>query len=136
MDISGLTSAYTDYLTNQASSSSVDALKDKLTTDYSTATDDELLDACKQFEAYFLEQVFKGMQKTIPESEYSSSSTSTLVDYYKDSMIQELAAQSTETNSIGLAQTMYEQMKRNYQVNITEVETATETVTETATDNA
>ena len=32
-------------------------------------------------------------------------------------MIQELAKQSTETNSIGLAQTMYEQMKRNYSMN-------------------
>lgn len=125
MDIGGLTSAYTDYLTNQAGNSKVDALKDKLTTDYSKTTDEELLDACKQFEAYFLEQVFKGMQKTIPESEYSSSSTSTLVDYYKDNMIQELAKQSTETNSIGLAQTMYEQMKRNYQADIREAETAT-----------
>lgn len=125
MDIGGLTTAYTDYLTNQATNSNVDALKDKLTTDYSKATDEELLDACKQFEAYFLEQVFKGMQKTIPESEYSSSSTSALVDYHKDNMIQELAKQSTETNSIGLAQTMYEQMKRNYQMDIKEAEITT-----------
>lgn len=116
MDISGLTSAYTDMLTNQANSSKADALKDKLNTDYSKATDEELMAACKQFEAYFLEQVFKGMERTVPESQFSSSSTSTLVDYYKDSMIQELATQSTETNSIGLAQTMYEQMKRNYQM--------------------
>ena len=116
MDISGLTSAYTDYLTSTANSNKTDALKDKLNTDYSKASDEELMNACKQFEAYFVEQVFKGMQKTIPESEFSSSSTSTLVDYFKDNMIQELAAQSTETNSIGLAQTMYEQMKRNYQV--------------------
>lgn len=127
MDISGLTSAYTDYLTNQADNTKVNDLKDKLATDYSKATDEELMEACKQFEAYFLEQVFKGMEKTIPESEYSSSSTSTLVDYHKDNMIQELAAQSTETNSIGLAQTMYEQMKRNYQMDIKEAEVATET---------
>lgn len=131
MDISGLSSAYTDYLTSQASNSKTDALKDQLNTDYSKATDEELMAACKQFEAYFLEQVFKGMQKTIPESEYSSSSTSTLVDYYKDNMIQELAAQSTETNSIGLAQTMYEQMKRNYQMDIQEVEQETDSTVKT-----
>lgn len=131
MDISGLNSMYTDYLTNQANSSKTDALKDKLNTDYSKATDDELMEACKQFEAYFVEQVFKGMQKTIPESEFSSSSTSTLVDYFKDNMIQELAAQSTETNSIGLAQTMYEQMKRNYQVDIKEAEQSAESVVKT-----
>ncbi len=127
MDISGLTSAYTDYLTNQASGSNIDALKNKLTTDNSTATDEELMDACKQFEAYFIEQVFKGMEKTIPESEYTSSSTSTLVDYHKDNMIQKLAAQSAETNSIGLAQSMFEQMKRNYQMDIQQAEAAMET---------
>jgi len=120
MDMSGINSAYTDYLTGQITGTKTDALKDKLNTDYSKATDEELMAACKQFEAYFLEQVFKGMQKTIPESEFSSSSTSTLVDYYKDNMIQELATQSTETNSIGLAQTMYEQMKRNYQSELQE----------------
>ena len=131
MDISGLTSAYTDYLTTQANSSKTDALKDKLNTDYSKATDEELMAACKQFEAYFVEQVFKGMQKTIPESEYSSSSTSTLVDYFKDNMIQELAAQNTETNSIGLAQTMYDQIKRNYQMDIQEVAQETDSATKT-----
>lgn len=124
MDINGLTSAYTDYLKNQANVSKADALKDKLNTDYSNATEKELMDACKQFEAYFLEQVFKGMQKTVPESQFSSSSTASLVDYYKDNMIQELAAQSTETNSIGLAQMMYEQMKRNYQVEQPETDSA------------
>lgn len=127
MDISGLTSSYTDLLMNQAKSSKADALKDKLNTDYSKATDEELMDACKQFEAYFLEQVLKGMEKTIPESQFSSSSTSSLVDYYKGNMIQELAKQSTETNSIGLAQTMYEQMKRNYQMENPETESTEQT---------
>ncbi len=117
MDIGGLNSNYTDYLTSGVKNSQADALRDQLKTDYSKATDEELMNACKQFEAYFLEQVFKGMQKTVPESQFSSSSTSSLVDYYKDNMIQELAKQSTETNSIGLAQTMYEQMKRNYSMN-------------------
>lgn len=117
MDIGGLNSNYTDYLTSGVKNSQADALRDQLKTDYSKATDDELMNACKQFEAYFLEQVFKGMQKTVPESQFSSSATSSLVDYYKDNMIQELAKQSTETNSIGLAQTMYEQMKRNYSMN-------------------
>ncbi len=117
MDIGGLNSNYTDYLTSGVKNSQADALRDQLKTDYSKATDEELMNACKQFEAYFLEQVFKGMQKTVPESQFSSSATSSLVDYYKDNMIQELAKQSTETNSIGLAQTMYEQMKRNYSMN-------------------
>ena len=114
MDFSNITGMYSDrYSTaaNQAASN----LQNKLSgVDYSKATDDELMDACKQFEAYFLEQMFKEMVKTIPQSEESSSYTSSLVDYYKDNMIQEIASNSTEQNSLGLAQMLYEQMKRNY----------------------
>ena len=64
--------------------------------------------------AYFLEQMFKEMMKTIPESDETSSSNSQLMDYYKDEMVQQIASDSTEQNSLGLAQMLYEQMKRNY----------------------
>lgn len=84
--------------------------------DYSNATDDELMEVCKEFEAYFLEQMYKEMMKTIPESELTSSSSSTLVNYYKDEMIKEISAQTAEQSNMGLAQTLYEQMKRNYEV--------------------
>lgn len=118
MDINGLGSFYTDMVTDKANS---DAATSKLrnslsTTDYSNASDEELMDACKQFESYFLEQVFKEMQKTIPNSEDESSSTSSMVDYFKDKTIQDLSAQSTEQNSLGLAQMLFEQMKRNYDI--------------------
>lgn len=110
MDIGSL-GLYTSYVNEEAAASKKEASLN-LNKDYSKATEDELMDACKQFEAYFLEQVFKEMVKTIPKSEESSNST--LVDYFKDNMIQELAAESTETNSLGLAQTLYEQMKVTY----------------------
>ncbi len=113
MDISNITSMYND-IYGSASTQSSSKLENKLNTDYSQATDDELMDVCKQFEAYFLEQMFKEMVKTIPSEEESSGSTSGMLDYYKDQMIQNLAADSTEQNSLGLAQTLYEQMRRNY----------------------
>lgn len=115
MDVGGLTSAYTDFIATQADGAD-NKVQDKLNSDYANATSDELMDACKQFEAYFLEQMFKSMMKTVPESEYSSASTSTMMDYYKDNMLQELASESTEQNSLGLAQMLYEQMKRNYDI--------------------
>ena len=46
--------------------------------------------------------------------EEDSGSSSQLVDYFKDSAIETLAGESTEKNSLGLAQMLYEQMKRNY----------------------
>ena len=114
MDIGNITSAYNDVYAN-ASSQTASKLENQLQTDYSKATDDELMDACKQFEAYFLEQMFKEMVKTVPESETSSGATSSLLDYCKDEMVKNIAAESTEQNSLGLAQMLYEQMKRNYE---------------------
>lgn len=113
MDIGNITSMYSDiYATSVNQSTS--KLEGKLDGDYSKATDDELMEVCKDFEAYFLEQMFKEMVKTIPGEEESSGSTSTMVDYYKDQMIQNIASDSTKQNSLGLAQMLYEQMRRNY----------------------
>lgn len=114
MDIGNISGMYSDIL-NTNNQSSI-KLENKLNADLSKVADDELMDACKQFEAYFVEQMFKSMVKTVPKNEEMSASTSTLTDYYKDEMLRELATDSTETNSLGLAQTLYEQMKRNYEL--------------------
>ncbi len=113
MDIGGI-STYTDYLQSQSTAET--KLKETIDgTNYAQASDDELLDACKQFEAYFLEQVFKEMQKTVDVFKADSKDpNNNLVDYFQDNAIQELAATSTELQGLGLAQTLYEQMKRNY----------------------
>jgi flagellar protein FlgJ len=115
MDISSIygSSALDSTAYTNAANQTASKLQNQLNgSDYTT--DDELMDACKQFEAYFLEQMFKEMMKTIPESDETSSSNSQLMDYYKDEMVQQIASDSTEQNSLGLAQMLYEQMKRNY----------------------
>ncbi|MCM1113338.1 MAG: rod-binding protein [Muribaculum sp.] len=114
MDINNLTDYKDLYSSANATASK---LENQLKSDYSKATDDELMDACKQFEAYFLEQMFKEMMKTIPKSEDSSGPNANMLDYFQDEMIQNIAATSTEQNSLGLAQMLYEQMKINYGVN-------------------
>lgn len=114
IDLSGLSSPYSDMLSSQLKDTATSKLQNTVSADYTNSTEEELMDACKEFEAYFLEQVFKGMEKTVMKSDEGDSSTSNLVDYFKDSTIQELASQSTESNSLGLAQMLFEQMKRNY----------------------
>ncbi len=112
MDISSISSGASDYF-DQLSSTTSSSMSTSLDADYTNATDEELMDACKEFEAYFLEQMFKEMQKTIPESEDEDATTAQLTDYFGDTMIQEIAKTSTDTNPLGLAQMLYEQMKRN-----------------------
>ena len=84
--------------------------------DYSQASEEELYDVCKQFESYFVEPVIKQMEKMIPESD-EDSTASKYMDYFGDTLYQELAEDVTESNNgegIGIAKTLYEQMKRNY----------------------
>lgn len=100
---------------------SASKLQDKLEGDYSKASNEELMDVCKEFEAYFLEQMFKEMMKTIPSSEESSGSTESMMSYYKDELVKNLASDSTEQNSLGLAQMLYNQMCRNYGLDIENV---------------
>lgn len=120
MDFSNITSMYSDVYAN-AANQSASKLQNKLNkTEYSTATDEELMDACKQFEAYFIEQMYKAMLKTIPENGETSNYTSTMMDYYKDQMVQGIAEQTTEQSGLGLAQMLYEQMRRNYGLDATE----------------
>ena len=62
-----------------------------------------------------MEQMYKGMMKTVPNQENSSNYTAPLMDYYKDQMLQSMAAETTKQNGgLGLAQMLYEQMKRNF----------------------
>ena len=117
MDISGLSNIYTEYLNQQTDNVSAKKMQDTVSKDYSQASDKELLDVCKQFEAYFLEQVFKEMQKTVDcfkDESSESGPNNNLVNFFKDETITELASTSTETQGLGLAQMLYEQMKRNY----------------------
>ena len=116
MDINGMGTYYQDLVSTSSATTQAQTLKNQVeNSDLTKATDEELLNVCKQFEAYFLEQVYKGMEKTIPKSELNSdASTSSLVDYFKGTTIQQIAEESTENNSLGIAQMLYEQMKRNY----------------------
>ena len=114
MDISGLSNIYTEYLNQQTDNVSSKKMQDTVSKDYSKATDEELLDVCKQFEAYFMEQVFKQMEKTIIKDESSTGTSTALVDYFKDSALQELTNTAADTQGLGIAQMLYEQMKRNY----------------------
>lgn len=117
MDISGLNAAFGEYSKQISGNNAAEQFKNKVSNkDYANATDEELMKACKEFEAYFVELMFKEMMKTVPESELSSGANTTLVNYYKDELVKDVAKQSVGQSNFGLAQTLYEQMKRNYEV--------------------
>ncbi len=104
--------------------------------DYSTASDEELMEACKSFEAYFLEQAFKGMEKMIPKSDENTSTGTSYVDMFKDNLYQEYAEKATERgDGIGIAKMLYEQMKRNYSTTVIPEASATADTADTSKNN-
>lgn len=115
MDISNI-SSLTDYYTSVTGEAGATELARSLSGRAENAsTDDELMDVCKQFESYMLEQVFKHMDKTVMRNnDGKDASTENLVDYFRSRSIQELASQSTEKQGLGIAQQLYEQLRRNY----------------------
>ena len=115
MDIPNLTSPYGDLYAN-AKNQAASKLESELKSDYSKATDEELMDACKQFESYLWEQVYKEMTKSVKlfGDDEDDGYASNMVDYFKDSVIQEISEQTASQGSNSLAQLLYEQAKRNY----------------------
>ncbi len=115
---SGIGSYYMDSVSDTSSSTS-ELEKTLGSGDLSNASDDELMQVCKDFESYFIEQMFKSMEKMIPkdEDEDKSSSMSSMTDYYKEEMMSKYAEYASESDGgkgLGIAQTLYEQMKRTY----------------------
>ncbi len=118
-------SAYTNYMTDanrvaaetlQKNLQNVQNARSANGTD-KTKEDDALFDACKQFEAYLWEQVYKEMQKTVDIfSDDEDGYASQMVDYFKDSVIQQISAQTATQGSNSLAQMLYEQAKINYNI--------------------
>lgn len=120
-------STYTNQTTN--------SISNKLnSTDFSKASDDELMEVCKDFESYFVEQMLKSMAKMssvdgsnsdniyaslFGVTEDSDSGMNTLSSYFGYELMSSMADKVVENQSgkgLGIAQTLYEQMKRNYSV--------------------
>ena len=75
-----------------------------------SATDEELMEVCKEFEAYLVEQVFDRMKDAMTDSEEEESD---YLNYFGDMMYQEYANTVAQNGELGLAQQLYESMKRN-----------------------
>lgn len=74
------------------------------------ATDEEMMAACKEFEAYMIEQVYKQMEKTVMKADEKEND---YMSYFSDLRIQQYAKVASDQGTIGLAQQLYEAMKRN-----------------------
>ena len=99
----------TDYsaVINQTQTSGLESTLNNVSK--TTSSDDEMMEACKEFEAYMIEQIYKSMEKTIMKAEEEGD----YEEYFGDMLIQEYAKTATEQGTFGLANQLYEAMVRN-----------------------
>ena len=119
LDIKGLNAtAVTEFAMQESKNASSTLLQNKIQSTSKDSTDEELWAACKGFEAYFLEQMYKEMQKSVdalkPDS--NDKSTDTLVSFFKDQTLQDICADSVDSQSNGFAKMLFENLKRNYDI--------------------
>ena len=108
MDISiGTESLYSTNLKTATDKVKAENLQDKLKS--KAATDEEIMEACKSFEAYMLEQAFNEMKKTIPDNGVKNP----YLEQFGGKLYEEYAKNATEDEGIGIAKMLYEAMKRN-----------------------
>lgn len=104
------------YLTNY----SVDAnmsVEDKLNSQIQSAdTDEETLEACKQFEAYMIQQMYKNMQEAakILTDDGDDDSGSEYVDMFQDNYLQSIAESMVNSGQgLGIAEQLYDSIQKN-----------------------
>lgn len=88
------------------SKADTDKLEGSLNKIKSGTSDEELMNACKSFEQYFVEQVMKEFTSSLDEindGEYTK--------YFGDTMIESYAEKVTDTGDLGIAKMLYESMK-------------------------
>lgn len=71
---------------------------------------EKLKKSCREFEAIFLQSMFKAMRKTVPDSGFFKRDTAHEV--YQDMLDSELSLEMSRRQSIGLAEQMYRQMEK------------------------
>ena len=120
MDVSGITSMLNQTgatnATNSANSAKADSLKNSVNGLSSNSTDEELMEVLKDFESYFMEQIIKQMKETFTDEDEESSMASQYTDTFMDYAIEEVADQLVDDIGGNMTQQLFEQMKRNYNI--------------------
>lgn len=107
LDTASLYSTYSSSLQNMNASS----LQNSLSGVNKDTDEEQLMNACKGFEAYFVQKIIEQTKKSILDDEEENGE---YMKYFGDMMNEQYANLITENGGIGLAQQLYDSMKANY----------------------
>ena len=78
------------------------------------SSEEEMKQAIKDFESYFVEQILKNVQESLKSDEDSSNAQ--LTEFFMGQVGEKLADQIVDQVGNRMTQTLYEQMCRNYSI--------------------
>ena len=78
------------------------------------SSEEEMKQAIKDFESYFVEQILKNVQESLKDDDESSNAQ--LTDFFMGQVSEKLADQMVDQVGDRMTQTLYEQMCRNYNI--------------------
>lgn len=104
-DVSSMYDTYAQSLKNSSGLSAQSALNAV----GENATDEELMNACKGFESYFVQKIIEQARKMVQSEEEEGE----YMQYFGDTLNQAYAEAITESGQVGLAQELYDSMKRD-----------------------
>ena len=107
-----------NYLTQTAQnankSASAGAVNNKIGNINENSSEEEMKQAIKDFESYFVEQILKNVQESLKDDEDSSNAQ--LTEFFMGQVGEQLADKIVDQSGNRLTQTLYEQMCRNYNI--------------------
>ena len=116
MSIDSMASMLNTTNTDATTNYNANALKKSLNGVSSDTSADELMQVCKDFESYFVEQVKEVKKNLLPDDEEKDASLSTMTDYTMDFAVEKIADELIDQVGGNFTQSLYEQMKRNYNI--------------------
>lgn len=101
------------YFTNY-SADAADAAASKLTNTLESAeTDEETLEACRQFESYMIEQMFKNMREATKVLTEDEEDGNEYLDMFSDNYYQAVAESMVNSGQgLGIAEQLYNSIKQ------------------------
>lgn len=107
-----------NYLTQTAqnanNSASAGVVNNKISSISENSSEEEMKQAIKDFESYFVEQILKNVQESLKDDEDSSNAQ--LTEFFMGQVGEQLADKIVDQSGNRLTQTLYEQMCRNYNI--------------------
>ena len=96
-------------ITNNTLTDQVEATLEQ--TNFQSSNDEELMEACKSFESYLIDQVMKESKKMIKMN--SDEEENDYMSTFGDNLLQQYAGIITDKGELGIAQKLFDSMKRN-----------------------